>query len=229
MALALSSTIGFPGLFQPLRLNHARPMDATAAVCPDDAVPADEAALLERFASGDDVAFSELVRRYQQLAYVVACRVTLRDDLALDVVQEAFLRCLRHRTRFELGRAFKPWLLQIVRHLAIDVLRSQRRIDAGTAAGSALETATTTSDPSAGTQAGEMRTRVAAILASLPEKYRDLLVMREMEGLPAETIAEQLALDYGTTRWRLHEARRLFRVAWVARFGLESAEVAHGS
>lgn len=225
MAVALQ----LPFLFQPLRLKHRRAMDATSSASPvaTDSVTAaatdvgDEGPLLVRFAAGDDVAFSELVRRYQQLAYVVACRVTLRDDLALDVVQEAFLRCLRHRSRFEIGRAFKPWLLQIVRHLAIDVLRSQGRIDASTAASGALDQVETIADPSSGTRHGELRANVASVLATLPEKYRDLLIMREMEGLAAEAIAEQMNLDYGTTRWRLHEARRLFRVAWVARFGDE--------
>jgi DNA-directed RNA polymerase specialized sigma24 family protein len=43
--------------------------------------------------------------------------------------------------------------------------------------------------------------------------------MREMEGLPAETIAGQIGIDYSTTRWRLHQARRLFRDAWINRFG----------
>lgn len=221
MAVALQ----LPFLFQPLRLKHGRAMDATTSASSVATAPVapvnDESALLVRFAAGDDAAFSELVGRYQQLAYVVACRVTLRDDLALDVVQEAFLRCLRHRSRFEIGRAFKPWLLQIVRHLAIDVLRSQGRIDASTAAGSALDHLETSTDPSSRTHQGELRANVAAVLATLPEKYRDLLIMREMEGLAAEAIAEQLKLDYGTTRWRLHEARRLFRVAWVARFGEE--------
>ncbi len=212
-------------LFQRQAVKHAHQMDVLTATRPDptaqETIPTDEAPLLVRFAAGDDAAFGELVKRYQQLAYVVACRVTMREDLAMDVVQEAFLRCLRHRSRFEIGRAFKPWLLQIVRHLAIDVLRSQRRIDAGTAAGGALDVAVTSSDPSTATRHQELREQVATVLASLPEKYRDLLIMREMENLPAESIAEQLMLDYGTTRWRLHEARRLFRVAWVARFGTE--------
>jgi len=198
-----------------------KPVATDAVLVVNGADVSDDGPLLVQFAAGDDVAFSELVRRYQQLAYVVACRVTLRDDLALDVVQEAFLRCLRHRSRFEIGRAFKPWLLQIVRHLAIDVLRSQGRIDASTAASGALDHVATTADPSSGTRHSELRTNVASVLATLPEKYRDLLIMREMEGLAAEAIAEQMHLDYGTTRWRLHEARRLFRVAWVARFGDE--------
>jgi RNA polymerase sigma-70 factor, ECF subfamily len=178
-----------------------------------------ETQLLRRFVAGDDLAFTELVGRYQQLAYVVACRITCRDDLALDVVQEAFLRCLRHRDRFDPDKAFKPWLLQIIRHLAIDALRIQRRIDAGTSANADLERAATTGDPGSALDAQDVRSRVASVLASLPEKYRDLLIMREMEGQAAEDIARETGIDYGTTRWRLHEARRLFRTAWVARFG----------
>ena len=225
----MAIAIHLPFLFPPSRRNHARAMEATSTnkpvvTDPTSVVTDDESPLLVRFAAGDDAAFAELVSRYQQLAYVVACRVTLREDLALDVVQEAFLRCLRHRSRFEIGRAFKPWLLQIVRHLSIDVLRSQGRIDASTMASSALDNVSIASDPARNTHHGELRANVASILAALPEKYRDLLIMREMEGMAAEAIAEQMKLDYGTTRWRLHEARRLFRMAWVARFG---DEVAH--
>lgn len=218
MALALHLPLGF---------NHLLPMAQPVPPSTAPTAPPDEPALLLRFANGDDAAFSELVQRYQQLAYVVACRITLRDDLGLDVVQEAFLRCLRHRTRFDTGKAFKPWLLQIVRHLSIDALRVQRRIDAGTSASAALERAATTDDPSAGTQRQELRSRVASVLASLPEKYRDILIMREMEDLPAEEIAKQINVDYGTTRWRLHEARRLFRAAWTTRFGAGPVEAAH--
>ena len=201
--------------------DHLRRMDDELR----DSQPSDEPALLARFVAGDDQAFSALVGRYQQLAFVVASRITLREDLALDVVQESFLRCLRHRLRFDPAKAFKPWLLQIVRHLAIDVLRVQRRIDAGTSAGAALDRAETSSDPAEPGEQRELRARVASVLAGLPEKYRDLLIMRELEALPAEQIARQLELDYGTTRWRLHEARRLFRVAWLKRFGAEAAHV----
>ena len=218
-------------LLPSLAFNHGRPMEspapAPAEIPVQPAAPADEAALLRRFAGGDDGAFAELVGRYQQLAYVVACRITLHDDLGYDVVQEAFLRCLRHRGRFDTSKAFKPWLLQIVRHLAIDALRIQRRIDAGTSASAALERVETSADPSAGTRRAELRSRVASVLASLPEKYSDILIMREMEDLPAEEIARQINVDYGTTRWRLHEARRLFRAAWVARFGDQEQEAAH--
>ncbi len=206
-----------PALFATGRWDHGFEMPVTVAIPAVDS--REDAGLLSRFAAGDDAAFSDLVAAYQQLAYVVACRITLRDDLALDVVQEAFLRCLRHRGRFDPAKAFKPWLLQIVRNLAIDALRVQRRLDSGGTTGEGLEAAATGDDPSGATQRGELRARVAVVLAALPEKYRDILIMREMEDLPAEEIARQTGIDYGTTRWRLHEARRLFRTAWLGRFG----------
>ncbi len=182
----------------------------------------DDPALIQRFCAGDEQAFATLVRTYQSLAHAVAWRITARQDLAADVVQEAFLRILRHRENFDPARAFKPWLLQIIRNLAIDALRLTRRHDEATA-----ETGAVTVDPGVSLDAAETRARVAQVLGLLPEKYREILVMREMEGLPAEEIAERIGVEYATTRWRLHEARRLFRNAWLARFGAEEG-VTHG-
>ena len=175
-------------------------------------VPLEEdVALGARFALGDEDAFADLVRRHQQLAWNVAWRVTGREDLAADVVQEAFLRCLRHRSRFRAGQPFKPWLLTIVRHLGIDALRLGRRLEAPG------DDPTITPDPTGELQAGELRAQVAEVLALLPDKYREILIMREMEGQAAEDIAVAIGVDYGTTRWRLHEARRRFRLAWLQR------------
>ena len=171
---------------------------------------------LARFAGGDETAFEELVAEYQQTAFTAAWRVVGDAEQAHDVVQEAFLRIVRHHDRYDAGRPFRSWLLRIVRNLAIDALRRRRRFDhpdrldhvAAPVASNAL-----------GLEGAELRERVAVVLDELPEKYRDIIVMREMEGLPAETIAEQTGIDYSTTRWRLHQARRLFREAWITRFG----------
>ena len=184
--------------------------------------PADDLALIQTFCAGDEQAFATLVRTYQALAHAVAWRITARQDLAADVVQEAFLRVLRHRENFDPARAFKPWLLQIIRNLSIDALRLTRNHDEATA-----DTGSVTSDPGVALDAAETRARVVQILGTLPEKYREILVMREMEGLPAEEIAERIGVEYATTRWRLHEARRLFRNAWLARFGADEG-VSHG-
>jgi RNA polymerase sigma-70 factor (ECF subfamily) len=186
---------------------------AAAAAVPAD--PRDRAAdQLRRYALGDEAGFAELIADHQQAAFATAARILGDRDQAGDVVQEAFLRVLRAADRFEGGRPFRPWLLQIVRNLAIDCLRRRRRQEGV----DRLAEAPAPDAPSDGERA-DLRARVALVLAELPEKYRILLVMRELEAMPAEDIAAQLALDYGTTRWRLHQARRLFRDAWCARFG----------
>jgi len=216
-----------------MRLPPARKVGILAAMDPGaspsvvPAVPGDAAAgdpaasraaaLLARFAQGDESAFTALVAEYQPLALMVAARVVgSRSDVVEDVVQEAFMRVLRHQGRFDPGRPFRAWLLAIVRNLAIDALR-RRRPQAGPEAAAQLEDTAGGADRAL--DGAELRQRVAEILSGLPGKYRDLLVMREMEGRPAEDIASELGLDYGTTRWRLHQARTLFRAAWTRRFG----------
>jgi RNA polymerase sigma-70 factor (ECF subfamily) len=191
-----------------------------AAQAAADAAAVRAAGWLSRFAAGDDAAFAALVGEYQPLALAVAARVIGgRSEVVEDVVQEAFLRVLRHQGRFDPARPFRAWFLAIVRNLAIDALRRRRPL-AGE--GAAAELADHSSSAgSAGLERAELRRRVAEILAGLPEKYRILLVMREMEGRPAEDIAAEQGLDYGTARWRLHQARALFRAAWVRRFGEE--------
>lgn len=179
---------------------------------PDMAEPALEQ--LRAWQAGDDSAFTALVKTHQEAAYACAWRVLGGGAEAADVVQEAFLRVVRHAARYD-GRPFRPWLLGIVRHLAIDVLRRRRPQVGDEALAAAPAEAASAEDPAL------LRQRVAEVLAGLPEKYRQLLIMRELEGLPAQTVAAQLGLDYELCRWRLSEARRRFRDLWTARFGEE--------
>lgn len=175
-------------------------------------------AQLARFAAGDERAFAELVGDHQQAAYVTAWRILGDGESAHDCVQEAFLRILRHHGDYRTGQPFRPWLLHIVRNLAIDALRRRRRF----AHPDSLQALASPAAPSA-LEGMELRVRVAEVLDELPAKYRDIIIMREMEGVPAEEIAAHIGVDYSTTRWRLHQARRLFREAWLARFGAEGA------
>lgn len=178
-----------------------------------DGIPGERAAAqLRRHAAGDRGAFAELVADHQGAAFATAVRIVVDADLAGDVVQEAFLRVLRHGDRYDAKRPFRPWLMQIVRNLAIDSLRRRRHHHDVAHIGERAA-------PDAASDQGELRACVATVLGDLPEKYRLLIVMRELEGVAVETIAEQIAVDYGTTRWRLHEARRLFRAAWIRRYG----------
>ena len=174
-------------------------------------VPGERAALqLRRHAAGDQGAFAELVADHHGASFATAARILGDAELAGDVVQEAFLRVLRHGERFDESRPFRPWLLQIVRNLAIDALRRRRHHQDVDRLGDLAA-------PPVGADRAELRACVATVLHDLPEKYRVLIILRELEGVAAEAIAEQIGVDYGTTRWRLPEARRLFRDAWIRR------------
>jgi len=178
-------------------------------------IPPADAELVARFARGDDEAFAELVAAHQDIAFAYARRLLGDGEQARDVIQEAFLRILRHHRAYDAARPFRAWLLHIVRNLAIDALR-RRRPQAGADALDQL--AAQPLGPTPG-ERNDLREHVAAVLAELPAKYRELIVMREMDGMGAEEIANIIGVDYGTTRWRLHKARELFRSAWRARFG----------
>lgn len=168
--------------------------------------------LLSRFAAGDERAFEQLVCDHQDAAFGFARRIVGDGELARDVVQEAFIRVLRHHAQFTGGRSFRTWLLHIVRNLAIDGLRRRRPHVSCEYLDHLAEIGRDAGD------SADLRTRVATVLGELPEKYREILVMREMDGLAAEDIAVIIGVDYGTTRWRLHQARKLFREGWLARW-----------
>jgi len=174
-------------------------------------------ALLARWGNGDDEAFALLVREHQDGAYRYARRMCGDHDLARDLVQEAFIRVMRHHQRLETGRNFTAWFLHIVRNLAIDAMRRRKTR-------SQVPYEDHLRDATAGGQdkpleARETKRQIAVVLAELPDKYREILIMREMDGIPAEDIATIIGVDYGTTRWRLHKARTLFHTAWTARYG----------
>jgi RNA polymerase sigma-70 factor (ECF subfamily) len=198
-------------------------MTATATAPARDKHPAmgasevnNAAVLLTRFAHGDRRAFDELVTEFQQIAYTAAWRILCDAEAAHDVVQEAFMRVLRHYTRYDHSKSFRTWLLSIVRNLSIDSLRRRHRFEHPDRLDSV-----SAAPQGARMEAQELRERVAMVLDDIPDKYRSIIVMREMEAMPAEDIARAIDVDYSTTRWRLHQARQLFRQAWIARFGKE--------
>lgn len=177
--------------------------------------------LLARWARGDEEALTCLIRAHQDPAFRYARRICGDADLARDVVQEAFLRVMRHHDRLGPDQSFRAWLLHIVRNLAIDALRRQRTRSAVPYEDHLRSCCADT--PVDALDRHETRRRIAETLLDLPEKYREILVMREMDGMPAEDIAGIINVEYATTRWRLHKARTLFRDAWLRRYGTEGA------
>ena len=183
---------------------------------------ADDLALVSRARQGDPQAFRALVVRYQRKVYAVALGIVKDRDLAWDVAQEAFVRVHAHLGDFKGDSSFSTWVLRIGSHLAIDTVRKERTsakkdiddvLEADVARGGEGILATALgNDPQQNALRRELAGKLSEALAQLPEKHRTILVLREVEGLSYEELAERLAIHKGTVMSRLFHARRKMQV-----------------
>ncbi len=184
---------------------------------------ADDLSLVERARAGEADAFRALVVRYQRKVYAVALGIVKDPDTAWDVAQEAFVRVHGHLREFEGKSAFSTWLFRIATHLSIDAVRRERTSrkdeldevnEARVAEGADGILATALgNDPRENVLRRELADRIQAALASLPEKHRTILVLREVEGLSYEELAERLGIHKGTVMSRLFHARKKMQAA----------------
>jgi RNA polymerase sigma-70 factor (ECF subfamily) len=179
---------------------------------------ADDLSLVTKAKAGDEDAFRTLVVRYQRKVYALALGVVRDADLAWDVAQEAFVRVHQHLAAFEAKSSFSTWLFRIATHLAIDSVRRERRsqkdeVDEVNEAaladgGEGILSTALGNDPRENLLRRELAGKIQEALAALPEKHRTILVLREVEGLSYEELAERLAIHKGTVMSRLFHARK---------------------
>jgi RNA polymerase sigma-70 factor, ECF subfamily len=194
---------------------------------------ADDLALVERARAGESEAFRTLVIRHQRRVYAVALGIVKDRDLAWDVAQEAFVRVHRHLGEFKGEASFSTWALRIAAHLAVDALRRERPsskqdiddvkdVDVERGGEGVLATALG-SDPQKNLLRRELAGKMAEALAQLPEKHRVILVLREVEGLSYEELAERLGIHKGTVMSRLFHARKKMQALLRGYAGMEGA------
>ncbi len=194
---------------EALKLPEKTPAQGTAREPTD-------ASLIRRTLEGDTGAFEGIVRRYQDRAYWAAMHLLGDPEESRDVSQEAFLRAYRALSRFDFAMNFYTWLYRIVVNLSIDQLRKRSRLrpisleDAP--AGAAVQD--DRHPPGSSLETREEATRVREVLDRLPEKYRMVMVLRELESLTCKEIATIVSSTHSTVRWRLHVARKMFRRQW---------------
>jgi len=172
-----------------------------------------DALLVRRTKSGDTRAFGTLVQRYMRRAYYSALGLVGSSEDAMDLSQEAFVRAFRARHTIDPDRPFYAWLYQIIRRLCFNHTRDKRTRRRGIeAAGDWLvdqATARTASmNPERALESAEARQRVADALESLSDRDREVLVLKEFEGLRYREIAEVIGIPIGTVMSRLYSARR---------------------
>ena len=175
----------------------------------------EEYAVIRRVCAGDTDAFEALVTAYQKQVYNLALRTVGNEEDAADMTQEAFLRAYRSLGSFRGDSKFSVWLYRLTTNICIDFLssRGRRHTVSLTAADEdeepqELDVADDRFDPVQSLERAELRRAVQRGLASLPEDYRRILMLRELSGLSYAEIGQVLRLEEGTVKSRLFRARR---------------------
>lgn len=175
--------------------------------------------LVERVQSGDRDAFRQLVERYQRRLFSVAFGMVRNREDALDIVQDAFIKVHRHIASFQGSSSFYTWAYRICVNLCIDHLRRRQRhqeVDyddslqrSGEVAGEdTLLPSRLGVNPSRVYQRKELLEQLESAMSQLSDKHRAIIMLREVEGLSYQEIAEVLDISKGTVMSRLHHARK---------------------
>ena len=178
---------------------------------------ASDARLVEDVRRGDHSAFEDLVKRYENRLIGVLLRFVRDRELARDLAQETFLRVYERLDQFDPSRRFGPWLFRIGVNLALDYLRKRRRrIWPALFSDSRVEKGPdpAVADPRVSL---DLEQEVRRVLESIPEKYRTVLILRDLENFSTSEISAILHRKEATIRWRLAEARMRFQELWQRR------------
>lgn len=172
-----------------------------------------------RVAEEDERAFSELVRRYQGRVTNLVSRVLNDRECADDLAQEVFVRVFVHRRNYRRGSKLSTWVFTIAANLAKNEIRRRVRRRNWFSLDALQETLNDSSsvfaDPTEGRERGmereQLQQEIGRAIATIPEKYRLSLVLRDVEGLAYEDIAVVLGIPGGTVRSRINRARSMLK------------------
>lgn len=179
----------------------------------------EDRALITKAQGGDRAAFRQLVERHQRRAFAIALHLVRDENDARELVQDAFLRVYKSLPSFQGGSSFFTWLYRIITNLSIDLIRKPGRkaqdlddarfdSDDASEADFPFISRVDGADPGDVVRRKEIAARLAAALEALPPYHRGVIVMREVDGLSYEEMAEAMGVSKGTIMSRLFHARQ---------------------
>jgi len=179
--------------------------------------------LMVLFQKGNPHAFELLFAKYRGPLFSFIYRMLgSRQDAAEDLMQEVFVKIAGARDLYEPRAKFSTWLFAIARNHCINHLRSRRylqgqatvSLDASTGTGdgpSLLDTIPDQSSPAQAAECHDLESRLACCIQALPETYREVFLLRAVEGLPHQEVADILQLNAATVRTHYLRARQLLQ------------------
>jgi len=176
---------------------------------------ASESEIIQRVIDGDVNAFEELVLANQKNVYNLALKMTRNEEDALDISQEVFIRVYQRLATFRKESRFSVWIYRIAYNLAVDFLRAKKQDSVMFSLNqerdnddfSPLEIPDLRNLPEDSVIRSETRKIIADSIDNLPQKHREVLVMREITDMSYEDIAKTLHVSVGTVKSRLARAR----------------------
>ena len=174
---------------------------------------------MARVAEDDERAFTELVRRFQSRVMNLITRVLNDRECSDDLAQEVFVRVFVHRRNYRRGSKFSTWLFTIAANLAKNEIRRRVRKRNWFSLDALQEvlndSAMVFADQREGTERTmereQLQETIGRAIATVPEKYRLALVLRDIEGMAYEEIAVILSVPGGTVRSRINRARNMLK------------------
>jgi RNA polymerase sigma-70 factor (ECF subfamily) len=163
--------------------------------------PDDE--LVARFLAGDQAAFTALVHRHERRVYNLALRMLGREEDAKDAAQDAFLNALRKLSSFRGQAAFTTWMHRVTMNTCYDILRKRRREPLLDDPPEDIPSRVTGDPASQVADAID----VQRALVQVPEDFRAVLILHDVQDLAYEDIAEIIGIPVGTVKSRLHRGR----------------------
>jgi len=192
---------------EPLRLNKL------------DLAELSDEDVMERCAMGSEAAFRALVQRYRTRIMNLVCRLINDRDRAEEISQEVFLRVFRNRERYRKSGKFSTWIFTIAVNLTKNEIRSRVRhrgtfsLDAmeEESGGQGVSFPDSKPLPDEDLNANEIGRKVAEALHKIPARYREAVVLRDVEGLSYEEVGQILRIPGGTVRSRINRARLMLK------------------
>lgn len=174
----------------------------------------DERELIARLQKRDEAAFEELIRQYEKKVYTLCFRMCGNSEDAEEAAQDAFLALWRGIDRFRQESSLSTWIYRLATNTCIDTLRRRKKQSGSVSLDDEelfVDAVDTSPQPQETVEHRETQKLLQEGLSALPEEYRKVLILREIEGLSYTEIAESASIELGTVKSRISRGRSLLR------------------
>jgi RNA polymerase sigma-70 factor (ECF subfamily) len=178
----------------------------------------EEKELVERLKKGDDLAYREVIRRYGRKMFGLIFSMTKKRDETEEIMQEVFLKVIKHIKDFREDSLFSTWLFRITVNTALSYMKKKKRKRESLISElkrDEEERIDFEDKEEKGTdetlETEERRKIVQTAIESLPQSYRIAIILKDIEGMPLTEVAKILKLSEGGTKVRLHRARLMLK------------------